>query len=73
MIEFDTSLYAPEAVRKAIQDYSGLARITLEEEGGVCRCRFSRCRYPLRLTQLEFANYVLNLTVSMRGAAHDDL
>lgn len=62
MMEFDKALYDRQALWQAVQDYTGLANITVCELESSWRCAFSHCWYGDERTQKEFANYVLDLT-----------
>lgn len=62
-IEFDKSIYAEKAVKKAIEDYASIAEIKLTYKSESCVCSIFWSKYPIEKTALEFSNYVLNLSV----------
>ena len=72
-LRFDTSIYLPTAIDKAILDYQQIASIKAIRSGNHIVCELSGCVYPEDITQMEFSNYVLNLTVSMNGVIDDGL
>ena len=64
-IEFDPFLYSEKAVKKAIEDYRNIAEITYSCKNTI-QCELSNSIYDIRLTEHEFVNYVLLLSVSMK-------
>ena len=72
-IRFDTSIYSPAAIEKAIRDYQHIVSIKAKRSGKHIVCELSNCVYSEDVTQMEFSNYVLNLTVSMNGVIDDGL
>ena len=69
-LEFDGALYPASAVRRAISDYTSIAKIAIEETEKGCICRIEASAAPMELTALEFANYVLELSC-MEDGNHD--
>lgn len=69
MIRFDLSIYQESAVLSAIQDYRSIADIRCEKTHNEMLCEIVRSEYDPGLTEKEFCNYVISLTVSMEGAS----
>ena len=69
MIRFDASLYNRGAVMQAVEDYREIAEIAVRDRDGFCECELLRSQAEKELVELEFGNYVLNLSVMMEGNA----
>ena len=65
MITFDLSLYSSQAIKQAISDYQNIAQIRSHQTDTGVECYLEKAKYDLKLTEMEFSNYVLCLTVSM--------
>lgn len=69
MIRFDLSIYRENAVLSAIQDYRSIADIRCQKTKKEMLCEIVHSEYDPALTEKEFCNYVIALTVSMEGAS----
>ena len=69
MIRFDLGIYQERAVLSAVQDYQSIAEIRCRKTGKEILCEIVHSEYDLALTENEFCNYVLSLSVSMEGAS----
>lgn len=67
MIEFDSLLYSEEAIRQAILIFEEIATIRLTVQTDAFVCSITKSKYDLQLTCLEFANTVLELSITMDG------
>lgn len=65
IICFDIDLYRPDAIKQAVDDYSGLATISVYQDENSIKCHVTETRYELDETCREFSNYVLELSVKM--------
>ena len=60
--EFDKKIYKAKAVKKAVEDYKDVAKITLEESKGFYKVEFRDVSKELKdIVVDEFGNYVLAL------------
>ena len=64
MIRFDLELYQETAVLQGIQDYQDIAIIHPQVHDRFIDCRITESQYDMDLTEKEFSNYVLCLTVA---------
>ena len=64
VLELHKELYFLPLIRRAMDDYSKLAHITVKDAGEYFVCTFSRCKYDAVTTQHEFANYLIDLSNS---------
>jgi len=66
-INFDKSLYSISAVKKAIDDYQGLAKFSLEQKKDCIEVGIKDIKEELKhLLKEEFCNYVLSLEGTMK-------
>ena len=61
MIKYDLDIYPIDIIKKAADDYSSLAVISMCEEDGYCLCSFSDCQYGELFTEKEFSNYLIDM------------
>lgn len=66
-MEFDLTLYSEEAIHRAIQAFAEIASIDGSRKGEKYLCRICSSKLDPELTGLEFANYVLDMTLMMEG------
>ena len=65
-LEFDPEIYTEKAVKKSIEDYRDIAKITFNNSNpDAYICNIEHSKYPDEITAVEFANYVLELTVTI--------
>lgn len=67
-IIFDLDIYDYNSICKGIEDYTKIAQINLTCTVQECICTFNNCMYELSLTQNEFENYVLGLTIKKQAS-----
>ncbi len=67
IVTFDKMIYKEQAIRTAIHDYQQIAEILLSVGPFCFECRIVQSIYPIDITALEFSNYVLNQSVSIRS------
>ena len=53
--------YNKGIIEKAIKEFESLAEIYLYDNGAALICTFTKCKYGLRETQMEFENYIIDL------------
>jgi len=58
---FNKQIYDSECLRKAAEDFSTIAEISLQDNDKNWICIFSRCLNNDELTVKEYSNYVLDL------------
>ena len=54
-------LYSLEMIHKTIQEFDALAHIRIKDNNENWEVFFSRCRYGIEKTVLEFENYLICL------------
>lgn len=67
IVTFDKKIYKEQAIRTAILDYQQIAEILLKVRPLNFECKIVQSVYPIDITALEFSNYVLNQSVSIRS------
>lgn len=56
-----SEIFSSEILRAAVQAYSRLAKIQVEQTKENWILTFQECRYDVELTMHEFSNYLINL------------
>lgn len=60
-LSLDLEVYNRSIILEAINAYRGLCVIDYTERGHKFICKFSKCKYNIDKTTLEFENYVIDL------------
>ena len=63
-IILDGTIYSESIVKKAIKDYSTIAKIRFESKDNNIKCEFISSKYELEKTIKEFENYIIDLSNS---------
>lgn len=63
-IILDGTIYSESIVKKAIKDYSAIAKIRFEAKDNNIKCEFVSSKYELEKTIKEFENYIIDLSNS---------
>ena len=67
MMLFDSFLYSKEAIWEAILAFKEIATINMEVQADTFVCSVVESKFDWQLTCMEFANAVLELSVTMDG------
>ena len=68
--KFDLDIYPVSIIKKAVLDYSHIAKIVVTPRKKYAVCHFLWCKVNEERTVDEFSNYLIDL-ISVRGNAHD--
>ena len=68
--KFDLDIYTVSIIKKAVLDYSHIAKIVVTPKKKHTVCHFLWCKADEERTVDEFSNYLIDL-ISVRGNAHD--
>ena len=60
-IRLSKEIYSEKCIKKAIADYSSLAKIDYTQNGGIWKISFAQCKYDEMRTLCEFENYLIEL------------
>ena len=60
-------IYSKSAIIETIMAFHNLSEIHLEESDIYRICIFSRCRFSIERTMLEFENYLISISNRERG------
>lgn len=64
ILKLNKEIYSKVYIITAMQAYADLAQITVKDISEYWQCSFTRCRYDLQETILEFENYLIDLVNS---------
>lgn len=60
-MKLNKSIYSEKCILKAINDYSGLAKISISSINNYFICSFSECKYNEIITKKEFENHIIDI------------